>query len=1080
MAIGFSRRKFLQGASTVAAGLSAIPAFSSKSRAAAQRKTLGKSVLNMNYATGVFLNIAKGFGSFAKHSLAVSNFNNDGYPVGILANSYGGNVNLLPNYFDHYITKWKGMAGFQLSVQLPTIVYSGGKGVFGISPFNRGTYSGAPTFLNNANQSVEWAFGTLITGISTDLATGFLKFNTPASTSAFLKSGLRCKLNNIVGLGAGPNSDGSWTIQTGDSKGNFLVQGTSTISPSSLTLQKAGGPGVQSEVIIDITSLNPQVAVIFPNSIPGRGTIKYAFSDFVWCKATDLVDLDAGYEVSRTIIDSIKALNPRYLRFMDWQAAQASYSDINFVQPATALIYDQSVSHNNLVGASPTNTGDAYSCGNPANSVSKGWTGAYQDGEIVQLVAPAANSAGQPTLNVGGRGPAPIYPGDNPNGAQPSSSPLSQNYIVIGGTITNADVVSLTFTASYLPGGAHTITYTINTGANGPTGVRDTSLLNLMNNVAAQAQADLVMCAAGFQFYLSADAKGVGFSYPPARGALAIAGSASPAGTETFTYQYVNPGTIVSGNFFTFIYNVALGGWIKIGSDSNGTYFAGYPLAVFSEICNRSGCGAWFCLSLLSTTASAQAFGQWAQNNMPGLPIVVEFSNELWNGFEQPRNMAGALAFCYGWSSANDHDSSFSIQPTYCYQALKTAQLLPKFAAGYTGAGGSRSNLVLMLGNWALSGLDHSPDNGSMVPYKWNGTQVATQPASFQGTISGNVLTVTSCMGTIRPGLTLAGAGVTAGTRIAYPSPAGSTNTGNGTYFLDTSQTVSTQLPMSASNQVYSAVGGLDGASTTTSYNAFPTRPIDLCDAIAYAVYYFGAQVGDGQGGAGSAANATRFLAANGISAYNNIFTAGQDWNSGSLTAALNLLDADIRSGLLNAASPDASTIASFTGNTTDQQIIRKFESDCALYDGARPSGMANLGVCWYESSLQVSMDGAGGATLLSTSPASLAAQFNNNGWNAGLTSTYGIGSTTMATALVNLFLNYVNSSQYNATVLFFWNTAKILHAARPFFSQAQYGVEGPAGGSLLNDAPLWGLYPGDASSAPLQNYGAEQFYNTH
>lgn len=93
----------------------------------------------------------------------------------------------------------------------------------------------------------------------------------------------------------------------------------------------------------------------------------------------------------------------------------------------------------------------------------------------------------------------------------------------------------------------------------------------------------------------------------------------------------------------------------------------------------------------------------------------------------------------------------------------------------------------------------------------------ASQPtqASFTGAISGTVLTVSAlASGTIAVGQTIAGAGVTAATKIAA---LGSGTGGTGTYTVDTSQTVVSESMTTTSTPVVVSYDSVSGAFVFTS-----------------------------------------------------------------------------------------------------------------------------------------------------------------------------------------------------------------------------------------------------------------------
>jgi hypothetical protein len=83
---------------------------------------------------------------------------------------------------------------------------------------------------------------------------------------------------------------------------------------------------------------------------------------------------------------------------------------------------------------------------------------------------------------------------------------------------------------------------------------------------------------------------------------------------------------------------------------------------------------------------------------------------------------------------------------------------------------------------------------------------------------------------------------------------------------------------------------------------------------------------------------------------------------------------------------------------------------------------------------------------------------------------TYGVSNLDVATNLVNMWLAYQVDARFQATSLYFWQQMAAVHAARPFFSPAQFGIEGPS---------AWEIYRGDVlSSTPLASYAGQVAYN--
>lgn len=131
-----------------------------------------------------------------------------------------------------------------------------------------------------------------------------------------------------------------------------------------------------------------------------------------------------------------------------------------------------------------------------------------------------------------------------------------------------------------------------------------------------------------------------------------------------------------------------------------------------------------------------------------------------------------------------------------------------------------------------------------------------------------------------------------------------------------------------AGNAKYNAFTG------STSYSAFPNRPIDFADVISYATYYSGAVLSQGT------------YAATGT--YTGMTGAADDYASGDPTrmaSALSWVDTDLRSG--------TSTIPGFTYQTIgniNTSIYPAWETIAASYDAQRAGGgLGALTVDCYE-----------------------------------------------------------------------------------------------------------------------------------
>lgn len=985
--------------------------------------TFGRSVLNAQYGTDQYLNIANNFGSFGGLTTPAASLNAGQYPTGVIPADYTGTISLNA-YYSHYTVKWTGVSAFFVSLY-PIIIYSGGAGVFNITPTATGVSSGNTVIYNQANQTsdmnVEMAFGALVTAVGT--SSGLVQFSTASSAIANVTDQTQIKFSNLTGLGTGPNADGSWTLNKLDNQTFTLTGSASRVGLVSVT--GTGGPGVQT----DFNFTPPVMSFSFMHNVLGGASIVHTISNFIFAKTADMTAINGGFRVTQAVIDNIRTLKPKYLRFMDMMAGQGFYSDYNFRAPVDTLGYGVFRWEPSLYVGSTAGSSDAFTATNPGYV-----TGAYVDGEIVQVTANRNNTTVNPTIKLGTRATVPVF---------------SNTYIPINLTLTGSpttgDVIHVVFTASYFSGGVYTHNYTVTSG--------DTTLNTLMVSLVADLQADDTLFAQNIQFA----GPSLGY-YAPSRGSLVITSSVTGAATETLTIGTTAIGSIVSGSTHTFVYNALLGGFVNLGVNGITTSI---PFEIFYEMCNRANVGAWFTLPAIFTEASTQSLGAAVAAGIPSLPVIVEYVNEIWNSSANPYNQVGALGTTLGWPKTG----SESFKALYAFYALRTRQLFPKFSTGYTGAGGSRSNLQFVSMS-ALGDGDGSQSSFSLVPVMLEGQLLAAAPATFTGTISGTTLTATSVTGLIYPGFVIAGSGVTVGTRVARPISVPLSG-GPGIYKLDTSQTVASPVAMSASNAIYTAVGG-PNATTAPDYNVFPNRPVDILDGIGYASYYSGALAGIG---AGSWSGTQSF--------YNTLFQASKDYATGvpaSVTSALNAWDADLNTGTRNGVAGPA-TVETF--NKVGGEV-RAWESVAAAYDSVRAgAGIAKLSMYQYEGAYETTFASPSNIILpISplTSPSDLNTQFTANGWT--LSPTYGASNLIVATNIVNLYLAYVNSTQYYTTVLGFWNAMAAIHIARPNFSPAQYGIEGPATLANPNCAPRWGFLPGDVTTTPLQNYNAEAAFN--
>jgi hypothetical protein len=217
-----------------------------------------------------------------------------------------------------------------------------------------------------------------------------------------------------------------------------------------------------------------------------------------------------------------------------------------------------------------------------------------------------------------------------------------------------------------------------------------------------------------------------------------------------------------------------------------------------------------------------------------------------------------------------------------------------------------------------------------------------------------------------------------------------------------------------------SVANGGQGNATWISYTgnanltAFPNRPIDVCDAISYATYWCGTQCQNFDGN------------------YSNLTTLtgwADLWNSGvgaNITQAYLNIDADLE------GVGGGETMSALNTN-----IYPGWETAAAEFDGARPSGKANVVIELYEGALEMNAPSASRCTALGV-------------------------STTYSTTIASMFDGYKKSPYFYARV------------KRQFdqFLAASPGRANVAEWFLASPYNQWSLVSGaDITSPPYQSY---------
>ena len=525
---------------------------------------------------------------------------------------------------------------------------------------------------------------------------------------------------------------------------------------------------------------------------------------------------------------------------------------------------------NAIATATGANTFTYANATSGSTSVSGTFTPQVADGDIINFTFTASNFSGGAyttkyyvnmssttftgttsgkILTVTGTPTGRLTPGQRITGSGLSNSPIILPY---GNASTTGTGSAGTYALDTAPSGTTTITGATGQcggggGGNGPI----TSISSLSADLPCVLLYDATL---GGQGYVFANNGGNGLSvfYAPAvaQATPSVSITASGGAAEILTPSF--GGSITANTLYTAQYRALENGW----EVNAGPLQVGVPMGLLKEYAQRTGAGIWYNVQLAWTQASAQAFGTYLANNLGNIPVAVEIANEIWNVGQGPNHYAQNLGVSMGFTGVND---GLYFQSIYGYQSWAVANISETIATSYVTAGGNRNNLQILEimsgsdGVGQIAGGSGSQTGG--VNTAFDGIFLTPTPASFTGTITPNTnglgatLTVTGLSGVLYPGFQINGSGVTAGTHVASCLPAGSFCTSNGTYQLDTSYG-STVGPasMTATNVIYSAVGGFGATSTTNTFNAFPNRPIDYADAAGYATYWGGAIVGEGAG----------------------------------------------------------------------------------------------------------------------------------------------------------------------------------------------------------------------------------------
>jgi hypothetical protein len=477
-----------------------------------------KTVLNMNYGSDQYLNLAKNFAPALSGSVTPANLNSNSFPSGVLPAGYFVANTLLPSgYYGHYTIISTGISGMEWNAQ-STIIYSGGQQVFPSFAPGFGTSPGNTTFLNNGPWNVEFAFGDTIATVQNSPNTPGLVQLISTNSTGFqpFYTGTTVQIHNVANL----SSSTVWTV-TNISNSTIDLQGSAW---NASMVPATGNPGTIAEAIYNPVSITPA----YMSSIPVFGTVTHSITSLILCKTSDLAAIQAGDNISTAAITSLTTLKPKWLRFMDMQGVQATSGQFAYLPTTSASTFNSAQWLTAYYGGATAGSGDAYTVnGGPSSPVS----GPYLDGEVIQFQANRSSVGQLPTLAINGRS----------TGAKPvlSSQGQEAQFIVAGQSagIAVTSIVGNGTTATVTTTANHGFTvgqkFLTNIGGNTPSGFNTSNALATstgVNTFTYSNATNATTSVAGTFTPLLADGDILN---------LTFTASNMPSGAYTFSY-YVN------------------------------------------------------------------------------------------------------------------------------------------------------------------------------------------------------------------------------------------------------------------------------------------------------------------------------------------------------------------------------------------------------------------------------------------------------------------------------------------------------------------------------------------------------------
>ena len=206
----------------------------------------------------------------------------------------------------------------------------------------------------------------------------------------------------------------------------------------------------------------------------------------------------------------------------------------------------------------------------------------------------------------------------------------------------------------------------------------------------------------------------------------------------------------------------------------------------------------------------------------------------------------------------------------------------------------------------------------------------------------------------------------------------------------------------------------------STSYNSSPNRPIDYCDVISYATYFYGAVLSSGVYGV--------------TGTYTGLQSATDSYVADDTETAFDWCDADLRSGTSTISGQGAETVSDLA------TICAGWEAKADDYDGSRSTP---LGVICYE----------GGYEALAPTADQCVT----------------IGLTGYSPDITAMLADYKRSTQFLQTCTLQARNVIDAHAARPA-TPAWFALQG---------ASKWSMMEGNTYAAKFTSFDAHRLLNS-